>query len=46
MILYKVIKNKMIVNLSYLDLVLKSLDTIKDKRLISNKLKRRSWLRK
>ena len=43
MILCKAIKNKMIVNLAYLNFVLKSLDTIKDKRLVSNKLKIKSW---
>ena len=46
-VLHKVIRNKMIINLSYLDLVLKSLDTIKDKKLTSNKLKsKRLWQRR
>ena len=46
-VLHKVIRNKMIINLSYLDLVLKSLDNIKDNKLTSNKLKsKKSWLRK
>ena len=40
------IKNKLIVNLSYLDYVLKCLDTIKDKRLTSNKLNKKSWLKR
>ena len=46
MIDFKRVKNKIIVNLSYMDLVLKSLDLIKDKRLNSNKLNKKSWLRR
>lgn len=43
---FKRVKNKIIVNLSYMDLVLKSLDSIKDKRLNSNKLNKKSWLKR
>tara|TARA_R110000868_G_scaffold44930_1_gene149501 strand:+ start:1651 stop:1800 length:150 start_codon:yes stop_codon:yes gene_type:complete len=43
---FKRVKNKIIVNLSYMDLVLKSLDLIKDKRLNSNKLNKKSWLKR
>tara|TARA_R110002167_G_scaffold341429_2_gene549826 strand:- start:928 stop:1077 length:150 start_codon:yes stop_codon:yes gene_type:complete len=42
----KKIKNKIIVNLSYMNLVIKSLDLIKDKRLNSNKLNKKSWLKR
>ena len=42
----KKIKNRMIVNLSYMNLVIKSLDTIEDKRLTSNKLNKKSWLKR
>lgn len=42
----KHIKNNVIVNLACMDYVLKCLDTIKDKRLTSNKLKRKSWLKR
>jgi hypothetical protein len=43
---FKKIKNRIIVNLSYMNLVIKSLDTIEDKRLTSNKLNRKSWLKR
>ena len=46
MIDFKRVKNKIIVNLSYMNLVLKSLDLIKDKRLNSNKLNKKSWLKR
>jgi hypothetical protein len=42
----KKIKNKIIVNLKYMDFVIKSLETIKDKRLNSNKLNKKSWLKR
>jgi len=42
----KHIKNKLTVNLAYMGYVLKCLDTIKDKKLTSNKLKRKSWLKR
>jgi len=42
----KKVKNRMIVNLSYMNLVIKSLDTIEDKRLTSNKLNKKSWLKR
>jgi hypothetical protein len=40
------IKHRMIINLSYMSLVLKSLEDIKDKRLNSNKLNKKSWLKR
>ena len=43
---FKKIKNRIIVNLSYMDLVIKCLDTIEDKRLTSNKLNKKSWLKR
>ena len=43
---FKKIKNRIIVNLSYMNLVIKSLDTIDDKRLTSNKLNKKSWLKR
>lgn len=43
---FKKIKNRIIVNLSYINLVIKSLDTIEDKRLTSNKLNKKSWLKR
>ena len=43
---FKKIKNRIIVNLSYMNLVIKSLDTIEDKRLTSNKLNKKSWLKR
>lgn len=43
---FKRVKNKIIVNLQYLDYVIKSLETIKDKRLNSNKLNKKSWLKR
>lgn len=40
------LKDDIIVNLSYMSMVLKGLDSIKDKRLNSNKLKnKRQWLK-
>ena len=43
---FKRLKNKIMINLQYVNLVVKSLETIKDNRLTSNKLKRKSWLKK
>ena len=43
---FKRVKNKLVVNLSYMNLVIKNIDLIKDKRLNSNKLNKKSWLRK
>tara|TARA_R110001632_G_scaffold218952_1_gene348344 strand:+ start:114 stop:275 length:162 start_codon:yes stop_codon:yes gene_type:complete len=43
---FKALKNVMIINLGYLSLVVEGIDNVKDKRLTSNKLKRKSWLRK
>tara|TARA_R110000744_G_scaffold36130_4_gene83531 strand:- start:1275 stop:1424 length:150 start_codon:yes stop_codon:yes gene_type:complete len=42
----KDIKTDLILNLAQLNLVIQSIDKIKDKRLNSNKLKRKSWLKK
>lgn len=42
----KDIKADIIINLSHMSIVIKSLDKIKDKRLNSNKLKRKSWLKR
>ena len=43
---FKAIKNVMIINLGYLSLIVDGIDNVKDNRLTSNKLKRKSWLRK
>jgi hypothetical protein len=43
---FKRIKNRIIVNLSYMNLVIKSLDIIDDKRLTSNKLNKKTWLKR
>ena len=43
---FKKIKNRIIVNLSYMNLVIKSLDIIDDKRLTSNKLNKKTWLKR
>jgi len=42
----KDIKTEIIVNLAQLNLIIKSMDNINDKRLNSNKLKRKSWLKR
>ena len=42
----KIIKKNMMINLSYMSLVIKDIENIKDKRLNSNKLNKKSWLRK
>jgi hypothetical protein len=42
----KIIKKNMLINLSYMSLVIKDIENIKDKRLNSNKLNKKSWLRK
>ena len=44
--MFKKIKNNIIVNLQYMDFVIKSLEQIKDKRLTSNKLNKKSWLKR
>ncbi len=36
----------MIINLSYMSLVIKDIDNIKDKKLNSNKLNKKSWLKR
>jgi hypothetical protein len=44
---FKLIKSEMTINLSYMQLVLKGLDSIKDTRLNSNKLKtKKQWLKR
>ena len=42
----KLIKRNMMLNLNYMSLVIKDIENIKDKRLNSNKLNKKSWLRK
>ena len=42
----KIIKKNMLINLSYMSLVINDIENIKDKRLNSNKLNKKSWLRK
>ena len=41
-----IIKKNMIINLSYMSLVIKDIENIKDKRLNSNKLNKKSWLKR
>ena len=43
---FKIIKKNMILNLSYMSLVIKDIDNIKDKKLNSNKLNKKSWLKR
>ena len=42
----KIIKKNMLINLSYMSLVIKDIENIKDKRLNSNKLNKKSWLKR
>tara|TARA_B110000858_G_scaffold26555_1_gene27691 strand:- start:4198 stop:4347 length:150 start_codon:yes stop_codon:yes gene_type:complete len=42
----KIIKKNMIINLGYMGLVIKDIENIKDKRLNSNKLNKKSWLKR
>ena len=41
-----IIKKNMIINLAYMVLVIKDIENIKDKRLNSNKLNKKSWLKR
>ena len=41
-----IIKKNMIINLGYMALVIKDIENIKDKRLNSNKLNKKSWLKR
>jgi hypothetical protein len=43
---FKAIKNQMVINLGYLNYIIKDLDNIEDKRLTSNKLNKTSWLKR
>jgi len=42
----KIIKSNMIINLEYMTLVIKDIENNKDKRLNSNKLNKKSWLKR
>lgn len=42
----KRIKNTITINLSYMQLVIKNIEQIKDKKLNSNKLNKKSWLKR
>jgi hypothetical protein len=41
-----IIKRNMIINLNYMSLVIKDIENIKDKRLNSNKLNKKTWLKR
>lgn len=41
-----IIKKNMLINLSYMSLVIKDIENNKDKRLNSNKLNKKSWLKR
>tara|TARA_R110002153_G_scaffold3274_1_gene16078 strand:- start:1613 stop:1762 length:150 start_codon:yes stop_codon:yes gene_type:complete len=42
----KLIKKNMLINLTFMGLVIKDIEGIKDKRLNSNKLNKKSWLKR
>jgi hypothetical protein len=44
--LLKILKRDMIINLNYMGLVIKDIENIKDKRLNSNKLNKKTWLKR
>ena len=43
---FKRLKNKIIINLGYFSYLIKNLENIEDKRLYSNKLNKKSWLKR
>ena len=42
---FKIVKKNMVLNVNYMSLVIKDIENIKDKRLNSNKLNRKTWLK-